>query len=80
MHLYRFINPSFVGADKCVIIVSATNVEAINAYVDKFYPGCYSVRLSKDFHRGNAIKLEVSLKMLHDGMIIFSPIFTLDIN
>ena len=80
MHLYRFFNPAFVGADKYVIIVSANNVEAINAYVDKFYPNCYSVRLSKDFHRGNAIKLEVEIKKLHDGMIIFSPIFAIDIN
>lgn len=80
MHLYRFINPSAYGSDKCVIIVSATSVEALNAYVDRYHPNCNGIHLSKDFHRDNAIKMEVSLKQLNDGVVIFCKIFAIDIN
>lgn len=79
MHLYRFFNPSAVGADSCVVFVSATNVEAINAYVNRYYPGCYRVQLSKDFNRDNIITMEVSLKKLNDGRIIFCKIFAIEI-
>lgn len=80
MHLYRFINPSAYGSDKCVIIVSATNVEALNAYVDRYHPNCNGVLLSKDFHRNNVIVMSVSLKQLKDGVVIFSPIFAIEIS
>ena len=80
MHLYRFFNPSAYGSDKCVIIVSATSVEALNAYVDRYFPHCNGIHLSKDFHRDNAITMEVSLKQLNDGVVIFCKIFEIDIN
>lgn len=80
MHLYRFLNPSAYGADKCVIIVAATNWEALHAYVDRHYPDGNMVQVSKDFHRDNAIIMEVSLKKLNDGKVIFSKIFAIDIN
>ena len=79
MHLYRFINPSAYGADKCVIIVAATNWEALHAYVDRYHNGCGMVQVSKDIHRSNAITMEVSLKQLNDGVVIFSKIFAIDI-
>ena len=79
MHLYRFFNPSAVGADKCVVYVSATSVEALNAYVDMFYPNSSGMLLSKDFNRDNIITMEVSLKKLHDGRIIFCKIFAIEI-
>lgn len=79
MHLYRFINPSAYGSDKCVIIVSATNGEALAAYVDRYHPNCNGVLISKDFHRDNAIKMEVSLKQLNDGVVFFCKIFAIDI-
>ena len=79
MHLYRFFNFSAYGADKCVIFVSATNVEALNAYVDRYFPDCHGIVLSKDFHRGNVITMEVSLKQLDDGKVIFCKIFAIEI-
>lgn len=80
MHLYRFINPSAEGADKCVVIVAATNLEALLAYVDRYHNGCSLVQLSKDFNRDNAIKMEVSIKLLNNGVVLFSKIFAIDIN
>ena len=79
MHLYRFFNPSAYGADKCVIIVSATSVEAICAYVDRYHNGCHGYVLSKDFHRDNAIVMQVSLKQLSDGVVVFCNVFAIDI-
>ena len=79
MHLYRFINPSAYGADKCVIIVSATNVQAYNAYVNRYHPNANGVLLSKDFHRNDVVIMSVSLKQLKDGVVIFSPILALEI-
>ena len=80
MHLYRFINPSGVRANKSVCIIATNNVEAINAYVDRFFNGCYSIQLSKDFYRHNVIIMEVALNPLHDGVLIFNKIFAIDIN
>lgn len=80
MKIYRFFNPLVYGADRRVIIVSATNEEAIDAYVDRYHPFCYGVHLSKDFHRDNAIIMEQSVKQLNDGVVIFSKIFAIDIN
>lgn len=80
MHLYRFFNPSAVGADKCVIIVSATSVEALNAYVDRYHPNCNGIHLSKDFSREKSIKMEVSLKQLNDGVVVFCKIFAINIS
>lgn len=80
MKIYRFFNPLVYGADRCVIIVSATNVEAINAYVDRYHPSCYGVLLSKDFNRDNAIIMEQSVKQLNDGVVIFSKIFAIEIS
>lgn len=79
MHLYRFFNPSAVGADKYVVYVAATSKKAINAYVDMFYPNSSGVFLSKDFNRDGVITMEVSLKKLNDGRIIFCKIFAIDI-
>ena len=80
MKIYRFFNPLVYGADRCVIIVSATNVEAINAYVDRYHPGCHGLLLSKDFHRDNVIIMEQSIEQLNDGVVIFSKIFAIDIS
>ena len=80
MHLYRFINPSAYGADKYVLIVAATNVEALVSYVDRYHPNCNGMHLSKDFHRNNVIAMSVSLKQLDDGVVIFSPIFAIEIS
>ena len=79
MHLYRFFNPSAYGADKCVIIVAATSVEALRAYVDRYHPNCKGYVLSKDFHRGNLVVMQVSVKQLSDGVVIFSNVFAIDI-
>lgn len=79
MNLYRFFNPSAYGADKCVIIVSATNGDALAAYVDRYHPNCNGVQMSKDFHRNNVIVMSVSLKQLKDGVVIFSPILAIEI-
>ena len=79
MHLYRFFNPSAYGADKCVIIVAATNVEALCAYVDRYHPNCKGYVLSKDFHRGNLVVMQVSLKKLSDGVVVFCNVFAIDI-
>lgn len=80
MRLYQFFNPFGVGADRYVIIDAATNVEALDAYVCRYFPHCNGVNLSKDFHRDNAIKMRVSLKKLNDGVVIFSNLFAIDIN
>ena len=79
MHLYRFFNPSAYGADKCVVYVADTSKEALNAYVDMFYPNSSGMFLSKDFNRDNIITMEVSLKKLNDGRIIFCKIFAIEI-
>lgn len=80
MHLYRFFNPSAEAADSCVVFVSATNVEAINAYVNRYYPDCYRVQLSKDFNDDNAILMEESFKTLDDGRVVFGQVFAIKIS
>ena len=79
MHLYRFFNPSGYESDKCVVIVAATNVEALCAYVDRYHNGCGMVQVSKDIHRSNATTREVSLQQLNDGAVMFSTMFASDI-
>lgn len=80
MHLYRFFNPSAYGADKCVIIVVANAWGALHAYVVRYHNGSYMVRVSKDIHRDNAIIMEADVDKLDDGVVIFSKIFSIDIN
>ena len=80
MQLYRFFNPSAYGVDKCVIIVSATGREAIDAYVDKYHPNCNGVHLSKDVHRNNVIVMSISRKILQNGVISFFPILAIEIS
>ena len=80
MKIYRFFNPLVYGADRCVIIVSATSVDALCAYVDRYHPNCHGYVLYKDFHRDNAIIMEASVDKLDDGVVIFSKIFAIDIN
>lgn len=80
MHLYRFFNPSAVGADKCVVYVADTSKEALNAYVSHYYPDCDGVILSKDFNRKDVIIMEASAEPLFDGVVIFSKIFAIDID
>ena len=80
MQLYRFFNPSANGADKCVLILSATTVEAICAYVDRYHHNCNGYVLSQDFNRDNAIIMAISKKILNDGIVFFSEIFAIEIN
>ena len=80
MQMYRFFNPSAYGNDKCVIILSATTVEALCAYVDRYHPNCNGYVLSQDINRHNAIIMSISKKILDDGVIFFEKIFTIDIN
>lgn len=80
MHLYRFFNPLVYGADRWVIIESANAWGALHAYVVRYHNGSYMVRVSKDIHRDNAIIMEASVDKLDDGVVIFSKIFTIDIN
>ena len=79
MHLYRFFNPSAYGADKCVIIVAETSVEALCAYVDRYHPNNKGYVLYKDFHRENAVVMQVSLKKLSDGVVVFCIVFAIEI-
>ena len=79
MHLYRFFNPSAYGSDKCVVIVAATSVEALCAYVDRYHPNHKGYVLYKDFHRKNAVVMQVSLKKLSDGVVVFCNVFAIDI-
>ena len=79
MKIYRFFNPLVYGADRCVIIVSATSVEALCAYVDRYHPNHKGYVLYKDFHRENVIIMEQSVEQLNDGVVIFSKIFAIDI-
>lgn len=78
MHLYRFYDPLAYEAERCVIFIAANNVEALNAYVCRYFPSCYKINLSKDFHRDDVIRMDVSLKQLADGKVIFSPLFAID--
>lgn len=79
MHLYRFFNPSAVGADKCVVIVAATSVEALCAYVDRYHPNNKGYVLYREFHYKNFVVMQVSLKKLSDGVVIFHNLFSIDI-
>ena len=79
MHLYRFYNPLVYGADRWVIIVAATSVEALCAYVDRYHPNHKGYVLYKDFHRENAVVMQVSLEQLNDGVVIFHNVFAIDI-
>ena len=79
MHLYRFFNPSAYGADKYVLIVSATGVKAIDVYLDKYHPNCKGIHLSKDVHRNNVVVMSVSTKILQDGVVSFHPIVAIEI-
>lgn len=78
MNLYQFFNPFGIGADRYVIIEAATNVDALDAYMKRYFPHCHGINLSKDFNRDNAIKMKVSLKKLNDGTVIFCNIFAID--
>lgn len=79
MKIHRFFNPLVNGADRCVIIVSATYVEALNAYVDRYYPDCHGVLLSVDFNSENAIIMEQSVEQLDDGVVVFCNLLAIDI-
>ena len=80
MHLYRFFNPLVYGADRWVIIESANAWGALHAYVVRYHHNCYMVKVSKDINRDNAIIMEASSDKLKDGVVIFSKIFSIDIN
>ena len=79
MHLYRFFNPSAYGADKCVIIVAATSVEALCAYVDRYHPNHKGYVLHRNYHSENSVVMQVSLKKLSDGVVAFCNVFAIDI-
>lgn len=79
MKIYRFFNPLVYGDDRCVIIESASNWEALHAYVDRYHHSCNFVQVSKDINRENSIIMEVSSDKLNDGVVIFSKIFAIDI-
>ena len=80
MQLYRFFDPSAYGADKCVLIVSATGVKAIDTYLDKYHPNCKGIHLSKDVHRNNVVVMSISQKILQDGVVSFHPIVAIEIS
>lgn len=80
MHLYRFFNPSADGADSCVVFVSENYLDAINAYVERYYPFFRALQVSKDFNSDNAILLEESYKKLENGRVMFYPLFAIKIN
>lgn len=79
MHLYRFFNPLVYGADRCVIIVADNSSEALHAYVDRYHSGCRMVPVPKDLHSDYGIIMEVALKKLNDGVMIFFKIFAFGI-
>ena len=79
MQMYRFFNPSAYGTDKYVIIVSATGVKAIDAYLDRYHPNCKGIHLSKDVHRNNVVVMSISQKILQDGVVSFHPIVAIEI-
>lgn len=62
-----------------MVIESATNCNALAAYVDRYHPNCNGVLISKDLHRDNAIIMEASVDKLDDGVVIFSPIYAIGI-
>lgn len=80
MHLYRFFNPSAVGADSCVVFVSANHWDAIHAYVQRYHPFFRALQVSKDLDSDKAIVLEESYKKLEDGRVMFYPLFAIKIN
>ena len=80
MHLYRFFNPSAEDTDSCVIIVSATSVEALNAYVQRYDPFFRALLVSNDFNSDNALLLEESYKKLEDGRVMFYELFSIKIS
>lgn len=80
MHLYRFFNPSAVGADKCVEFVSSNHWDAIHAYVERYYPFFRALQVSKDFSDDNAILLAESYKKLEDGRVMFYELFAIKIS
>lgn len=80
MKIYRFFNPSVFGPGKCVIVLSDNNMNALRAFVERYYPDCCGVHLSKDFHRENVIIMEASTEPLCDGKVIFSKIFAIEIS
>lgn len=79
MQLYRFINPSAYEADKCVLIVAATGVKAIDAYLDRYHPNCKGIHLSKDVHLKNVVVMSISREILQDGVVSFHPIVAIEI-
>ena len=79
MHLYRFFNPSAYGVDKCVLIVSATGVKAIDAYLDRYHPNCKGIHLSKGVHLKNVVIMSISREILQDGVVSFHPIVAIEI-
>ena len=80
MHLYRFSNPAAVGADKCVLFVSANHWDAIHAYVQRYHPFFRTLQVSKDFNSDKAILLEEPYKKLEDGRVMFYELFAIEIS
>ena len=79
MLLYRFFNPSAVGADRCVIIEAASQWGALRAYVDRYHNDCGMIQVARKLNRKNAIIMEVSFRQLNDGVRIFHKIFAIEI-
>lgn len=80
MLLYRFFNPSAVGANRCVIIEATSQWRALSAYVDRCHKNCGMIQVSRNLLLDNAIIMEVSYKRLDDGVRVFHKIFSILIN
>ena len=80
MKLYKFFNPFASKGEECVIIKAATNVEALNEFMDEFFPHCRGLFLSKDFDRKDAIIMYESYDINCVGVVLFSQLFAINFN
>ena len=74
MNLYRFFNPLGYETDKCVVMEAASFFEARSAYLDRYFPHRREITPINNFNRVIAVTMQVAVKKLDDGVIIFRTI------
>ena len=80
MQIFSFFNQLANDDNRFIIISAATNVEALNIYMDRFFPNCHGLLLSKDFSRNDVVIMSLGVGKDVDGVWIFSQMFAVKFN
>lgn len=80
MQIFSFFNPLASDDNRFIIISAATSVEALNVYMDRFFPNCRGINLAEEFSRDDVIVMSLGVGKDVDGVWIFSPMFAIKFN